>query len=59
MKQNLLPKSILDCCSGFKIDETTELIPDDELLLRSFDASNIILKLFPSGNSSISLISFS
>jgi len=41
----IIPKSIEDCCSTFVTDE--EIIPDEVLLLRSLDASKIILKFFP------------
>jgi len=42
--QIIIPKSISDSCSAFVTDE--EIIPDEVLLLRSLDASNIILKFF-------------
>lgn len=44
-RQIIIPKSIEDCCSAFVTDE--EIIPDEVLLLRSLDASSIILKFFP------------
>lgn len=43
--QNIIPKSIEDCCSTLVTEE--EIIPDEVLLLRSLDASKIILKFFP------------